>query len=154
MLQRSPRILLVLAWNFFDEIASSSAAYAHDGGKFVRPRAAARRMRTRMKAVILCGGQGTRIREASEALPKPMLPIGGKPIVWHIMKMYAAHGVTEFVLCLGYKGWVIKEFFLNYRAMTSDVTVHARQAPRVELHSAAARRRLEGHPRGDRRGHA
>lgn len=76
-----------------------------------------------MKAVILCGGQGTRIRDASEVLPKPMLPIGGKPIVWHIMKGYARHGVREFVLCLGYKGWVIKEFFLNYRAMTTDVTV-------------------------------
>jgi glucose-1-phosphate cytidylyltransferase len=76
-----------------------------------------------MKAVILCGGQGTRIRDASELLPKPMLPIGGKPIVWHIMKMYARHGVREFVLCLGYKGWVLKEFFLNYRAMTTDVTV-------------------------------
>ncbi len=76
-----------------------------------------------MKAVILCGGQGTRIRDASELLPKPMLPIGGKPIVWHIMKMYARHGVREFVLCLGYKGWLIKEFFLNYRAMTTDVTV-------------------------------
>ena len=75
------------------------------------------------KAVILCGGQGTRIREASESMPKPMLPIGGKPIVWHIMKMYAAHGVNEFVLCLGYKGWALKEFFLNYRAMTTDVVV-------------------------------
>ncbi len=76
-----------------------------------------------MKAVILCGGQGTRIRDASELLPKPMLPIGGKPIVWHIMKSYARHGVREFVLCLGYKGWLIKEFFLNYRAMTTDVAV-------------------------------
>jgi glucose-1-phosphate cytidylyltransferase len=76
-----------------------------------------------MKAVILCGGQGTRIRDANELLPKPMLPIGGKPIVWHIMKMYARHGVREFVLCLGYKGWLVKEFFLNYRAMTTDVTV-------------------------------
>jgi glucose-1-phosphate cytidylyltransferase len=76
-----------------------------------------------MKAVILCGGQGTRIRDANELLPKPMLPIGGKPIVWHIMKMYARHGVRDFVLCLGYKGWLVKEFFLNYRAMTTDVTV-------------------------------
>lgn len=75
------------------------------------------------KAVILCGGQGTRIREASEVLPKPMLQIGGKPIVWHIMKGFAVHGVTEFVLCLGYKGWVIKEFFLNYRPMTTDVSL-------------------------------
>jgi glucose-1-phosphate cytidylyltransferase len=75
------------------------------------------------KAVILCGGQGTRIREASEVLPKPMLPIGDKPIVWHIMKGFAVHGVTEFVLCLGYKGWVIKEYFLNYRPMTADVSL-------------------------------
>lgn len=89
------------------------------------------------KAVILCGGQGTRIREASESMPKPMLPIGGKPIVWHIMKMYAAHGINEFVLCLGYKGWVIKEFFLNYRAMTRDVTVQLGKHHSVELEGPA-----------------
>lgn len=86
-----------------------------------------------MKAVILCGGQGTRIRDASELLPKPMLPIGGKPMVWHIMKSYAAHGVRDFVLCLGYKGWVIKEFFLNYRAMTSDLTVTLGRHDAVEF---------------------
>jgi glucose-1-phosphate cytidylyltransferase len=71
----------------------------------------------------LCGGQGTRIRDANESLPKPMLPIGNRPILWHIMKMYAQHGVREFVLCLGYRGWLIKEFFLNYQAMTADLTV-------------------------------
>lgn len=76
-----------------------------------------------MKAVILCGGRGTRIRDASELLPKPLLPIGSRPIVWHIMKGYASHGIRDFVLCLGYKGWLIKEFFLNYRAMTTDVVV-------------------------------
>ena len=76
-----------------------------------------------MKAVILCGGRGRRIRDASELLPKPMLPIGGKPILWHIMKTYAHHGIEEFVLCLGYRGWVIKEFFLNYAAMTNDIVV-------------------------------
>jgi len=86
-----------------------------------------------MKAVILCGGQGTRIRDANELLPKPMLPIGGKPIVWHIMKMYARHGVKEFVLCLGYKGWLIKEFFLNYKAMTTDLTVTLGQHGAVEV---------------------
>lgn len=86
-----------------------------------------------MKAVILCGGQGTRIRDVSEVLPKPMLPIGNKPIVWHIMKGYAAAGVNEFVLCLGYKGWLIKEFFLNYRAMTHDVTVTLGKKPAVEV---------------------
>lgn len=89
-----------------------------------------------LKAVILCGGQGTRIREASDLLPKPMLPIGGKPIVWHIMKMYAAHGVKDFVLCLGYKGWLIKEFFLNYRAMTSDLTVQLGAGASVKVHGS------------------
>jgi glucose-1-phosphate cytidylyltransferase len=87
-----------------------------------------------VKAVILCGGQGTRIRDASEAIPKPMLPIGGKPIVWHIMKSYAHHGVKEFVLCLGYKSWLIKEFFLNYRPMTTDVTVTLGRHDSVEFH--------------------
>jgi len=76
-----------------------------------------------VKVVILCGGMGSRIRDASETLPKPMLPIGGKPIVWHIMKLYAHHGFKEFVLCLGYRAWVIKEFFLNYAPMTNDVVV-------------------------------
>ncbi len=76
-----------------------------------------------MKAVILCGGQGTRIRDVSEVLPKPMLPIGGLPILWHIMKIYSAHGVNSFILCLGYKSWKIKEFFLNYREMASDFTM-------------------------------
>ena len=80
-----------------------------------------------MKAVILCGGQGTRIRDVSEVLPKPMLPIGNRPIVWHIMKGYSMHGIDDFVLCLGYKGWLIKEFFLNYRAATADITVHLGQ---------------------------
>ena len=87
-----------------------------------------------MKAVILCGGQGTRIRDANELLPKPMLPIGTKPIVWHIMKGYAQHGVKDFVLCLGYKGWVIKEFFLNYRTMTTDVTVTLGRHDGVQVH--------------------
>jgi glucose-1-phosphate cytidylyltransferase len=86
------------------------------------------------KAVILCGGQGTRIREASEVLPKPMLPIGGKPMVWHIMKGFAVHGVKEFVLCLGYKGWIIKEFFIQYRAMTNDVTVKLGSQTSVRFH--------------------
>jgi glucose-1-phosphate cytidylyltransferase len=76
-----------------------------------------------IKAVILCGGQGTRIRDASEVLPKPMLPIGNRPIVWHIMKGYETHGISDFVLCLGYRGWLFKEFFMNYPAMASDITV-------------------------------
>jgi glucose-1-phosphate cytidylyltransferase len=90
-----------------------------------------------VKAVILCGGQGTRIRDVSDVVPKPMLPIGGRPILWHIMKLYAHHGVRDFVLCLGYKGWSIKEFFLQYEAMTSDLTVHV-GAKTVEYHGSTA----------------
>jgi glucose-1-phosphate cytidylyltransferase len=94
-----------------------------------------------MKAVILCGGQGTRIRDASEVLPKPMLPIGNRPIVWHIMKGYSAQGIDDFVLCLGYKGWLIKEFFLNYEPVLADITVHLGQdrAPEFHAHHAAER---------------
>jgi glucose-1-phosphate cytidylyltransferase len=77
-----------------------------------------------MKAVILAGGLGTRISEESEVRPKPMVEIGGYPIIWHLMKMYAQHGVTEFVICLGYKGYMIKEFFYNYYRHTSDFEVN------------------------------
>ncbi len=87
-----------------------------------------------IKAVILCGGQGTRIRDVSEAVPKPMLPIGGRPILWHIMKSYARHGIKDFVLCLGYKGWSIKEFFLNYRAMTADITLELGERGAAHFH--------------------
>ena len=67
--------------------------------------------------VILCGGQGTRLREETEYRPKPMVEIGTRPILWHIMKIYGAHGLDRFVLCLGYKGWEIKQYFLSYREM-------------------------------------
>lgn len=77
----------------------------------------------KIKVVILCGGQGSRIRDVSEVLPKPMLSIGNMPILWHIMKIYSHYGLNDFVLCLGYKGWVIKEFFLNYFAKISDITL-------------------------------
>ena len=73
-----------------------------------------------MKVVILCGGYGTRIREVNENIPKPMIPIGRYPILWHSMKTYATAGHQDFVLCLGYKGQVIKDFFLNYEARTKD----------------------------------
>jgi glucose-1-phosphate cytidylyltransferase len=75
-----------------------------------------------MKAVILAGGLGTRILEESHLRPKPMIEIGGKPLLWHIMKIYSQHGVNEFVICLGYKGYVIKEYFANYFLHMSDVT--------------------------------
>ena len=76
-----------------------------------------------MKVVILCGGQGTRLREQTEVLPKPMIEIGGRPMLWHIMKAYAHFGLSEFVLCLGYKGHVIKEYFINYELRTNDCEV-------------------------------
>ena len=76
-----------------------------------------------MKAVILAGGLGTRLSEETTLRPKPMVEIGGRPILWHIMQIFASHGVNDFVICLGYKGYVIKEFFLNYRLHLSDVTM-------------------------------
>jgi glucose-1-phosphate cytidylyltransferase len=75
-----------------------------------------------MKVVILAGGYGTRLSEETDLRPKPMVEIGGKPILWHIMKMYSAHGFNEFIVCLGYKGYVIKEYFANYFLHTSNVT--------------------------------
>lgn len=75
-----------------------------------------------MKAVILAGGLGSRISEETDTRPKPMIEIGGKPILWHIMKIYSAHGINDFVICLGYKGYMIKEYFANYFLHMSDVT--------------------------------
>ena len=76
-----------------------------------------------MKSVILCGGQGTRIRDVADDIPKPMIRIGERPIVWHIMTSYAAAGIADFILCLGYKGWALKEYFLNFRAQVSDLAI-------------------------------
>ena len=91
-----------------------------------------------MKVVILCGGQGTRLREETEVRPKPMVEIGGRPILWHIMKLYAHYGLNEFVLCLGHKGYIIKDFFLNYETRMRDFTVHLGDRAPVEFHN--------GHP--------
>ena len=76
-----------------------------------------------MKAVILAGGRGTRLSEETGMRPKPMVEIGGRPILWHIMKIYAGHGVRDFIICLGYRGWQIKEYFLNYALHASDIVV-------------------------------
>lgn len=80
-----------------------------------------------MKAVILAGGLGTRLSEETSIKPKPMVEIGGKPILWHIMKMYSSHGINDFVICCGYKGYVIKEYFANYFLHMSDVTFDMRE---------------------------
>lgn len=82
--------------------------------------------------VILCGGQGTRIREASEKLPKPLINVGSQPILWHIMKLYGAHGFRRFVLCLGYKAWDIKQYFLRFEEMSSDLKVHVGRETETE----------------------
>lgn len=89
-----------------------------------------------MKVVILCGGQGTRLREETEYRPKPLVDIGGRPILWHIMKMYAAHGLKDFILCLGYRGSMIKEYFLNYEAMNNDFTICLGRQNHLDYHGA------------------
>ncbi|QJR16506.1 glucose-1-phosphate cytidylyltransferase [Usitatibacter palustris] len=90
-----------------------------------------------MKVVILAGGLGSRISEESSIRPKPMVEIGGKPILWHIMKIYSAHGVNDFVICLGYKGYIIKEYFANYFLHTADVTFDLVDN-RMEVHQKAS----------------
>ena len=90
-----------------------------------------------MKAVILAGGLGTRLSEETTLKPKPMVEIGGHPILWHIMKIYTAHGITDFVICLGYKGYVIKDFFANYSMHMSNMTFDL-STGEVEVHQARA----------------
>lgn len=90
-----------------------------------------------MKAVILAGGLGTRISEESVSRPKPMIEIGGKPILWHIMKIYSAHGINDFIVCCGYKGYMIKEYFANYFLHMSDVTFDM-QRNEMEVHNRYA----------------
>ena len=90
-----------------------------------------------MKAVILAGGLGTRLSEETSTRPKPMVEIGGKPILWHIMKMYSSHGINDFVICCGYKGYVIKEYFANYFLHMSDVTFNMRDNS-MEVHNKRA----------------
>lgn len=87
-----------------------------------------------IQTMILCGGLGTRLREETEHRPKPMVEIGGRPMLWHIMKMYAAHGFPEFVLCLGYKGERIKEYFLNYEALHNDFTIRLGDRNAIAYH--------------------
>ena len=90
-----------------------------------------------MKAVILAGGQGTRISEETHLKPKPMIEIGGKPILWHIMKTYSAYNINEFIICLGYKGYQIKEYFANYFLHESDITIDIKKNS-LEIHETKA----------------
>ena len=84
--------------------------------------------------IILCGGRGTRLRDANESLPKPLVEIGGRPILWHIMKLFAHFGVADFVVCTGYRGEVIKEYFLNYEARNNDFTITLGRSRDIEFH--------------------
>src|SRR5690606_14146342 len=104
---------------------------------FTRTRLSARVDGADMKAIILAGGLGTRLSEETAVRPKPMVEIGGKPILWHIMKIYASHGVNDFIICCGYMGYVIKEYFYNYFLHMSDVTFHMRDN-HMEVHEKRA----------------
>lgn len=88
-----------------------------------------------MQVVILCGGMGTRIKEETEFRPKPMIEIGGKPILWHIMKTYSYYGFNNFILCLGFKGHMIKQYFFNYELLNNDFTVHLGSDKDIEIHN-------------------
>ncbi len=89
-----------------------------------------------MKVVILCGGRGTRLREETEVRPKPLVEIGNRPILWHIMKTYSHYGFKDFLLCLGYKGDMIKDYFLNYEAMNNDFTINLGNRNNITFHNA------------------
>ena len=109
-----------------------------------------------MKAVILCGGMGTRMREETEFRPKPLVDVGGRPILWHIMKLYAHHGFRDFVLCLGYRGNMIKEYFLNYEAMNNDFTICLGRKSQIQFNGDHRRAKFSHHagryrPRDDDR---
>lgn len=88
-------------------------------------------------AIILCGGLGTRLRDVSELLPKPMVPVGPQPIIWHIMKTYASFGVKRFILCLGYKREVFIDYFLNYKARSTDVTITLGASDKIKYHNSS-----------------
>ena len=90
-----------------------------------------------MKVVLFAGGLGTRISEETDVRPKPMVEIGGKPILWHIMKMYSAYGFNEFIICLGYKGYIIKEYFMHYFLHNSDITIELK-SNKLEVHYSNA----------------
>src|SRR3981081_4482032 len=104
----------------------------------------AREANASMKVVILCGGKGTRLREETEFRPKPMLPNGDRPVLWHIMKTYSHYGFREFILCLGYKGEMIKEYFRNYLWNICDTTLFLGRDSKVEFHTRHAEEDWQG----------
>jgi glucose-1-phosphate cytidylyltransferase len=89
-----------------------------------------------LQTVILCGGQGTRLREETEYRPKPLVDVGGRPVLWHVMKLYAHYGYLDFVMCLGYRGQMIKEYFLSYEALNNDFTICLGEKHQLEYHEA------------------
>jgi glucose-1-phosphate cytidylyltransferase len=95
-----------------------------------------KKQKLRMKVVILAGGIGTRLREETEYRPKPLVEVGGYPIIWHIMKLYAHYGFLDFIICLGYKGNLIKEYFLNYEAINNDFTINLGRSQEITYHKA------------------
>ena len=139
--QARPDFVLILPWNLTDEIVAQLSNAREWGAPLRRPDPGGAGP---VKVVIFCGGQGLRMREASEVVPKPMVPIGTRPVLWHVMKYYAHFGFTDFVLCLGYKAEAIKQFFLTYNeAMANDFVLIRRRRgsppaedrhPRLEHH--------------------
>ena len=146
MNETRPDYLLVLPWNLIDEISAQLAFVADWGCKLIVPvphavviepgersERAARGGESSVKVVIFCGGLGVRMGEATQRIPKPMIQVGTQPILWHIMKWYASWGHTDFVLCLGYRAEVVKEFFLNYREALANDFVLTNGGRDVEL---------------------
>ncbi len=92
-------------------------------------------MNNKPKVVILAGGRGMRLKEETEFRPKPLIEIGGRPILWHIMKIYSYYGFNDFIICLGYKGQMIKDYFLNYEEMNNDFTIRLGKKRQIQFHS-------------------
>ena len=132
-----PDYLLILPWNLKTEIVAQMRHVGDWGCKFIVPIPDRRSHRSAracvMKVVLFCGGLGTRIREYSESIPKPMVPIGHQPILWHVMQYYSQYGHQDFVLCLGYKANVIKEYFLNYKQTANSDCVISGFGKKVEI---------------------
>ena len=128
-----PDYILILPWNLKDEIVQQMRHVGRLGRQVHRPDPGGGGHRSEgtaiMKVVLFCGGLGTRIREYSENIPKPMIPVGHQPILWHVMQYYSEYGHTDFILTLGYKANIIKEFFLSYRPQVSPTASCRASAP-------------------------